>query len=284
MFTLIGNFQTHRPRYHVLGSLIVLLYPVVFIFMIKWALSAEYLHLLLVNSAKLRARQKERLAQRNVVKESHPAEGLPGTELLTHSPATVKGGNLGAGPVHSVQEGTSINIEDNKNTQHSEAQNNNADSFSRINKVSKHKMSNHFDVSVNNPGRPLHDFLLPNHHHKGGVNMTNSIATNNLLPVLGLCAPNANQIESSESNISKLNWRQSRHGTRQEFPFSLAPCTGTSMDAEVRSKETAANTKLSDASTENLQQGFRNSIPDNSLPFIPVCSLNMRVCSFVNCG
>ncbi|KAJ1387321.1 Zinc finger, PHD-type [Sesbania bispinosa] len=212
--------------------------------------------------AKLRARQKERLAQRNAVKESHPAEGLPGTESLMHSPAVAKGGDLGAGPTHSVQEGPSMNLEDSKYTQLSEAQISNTDYLPRIDKLSKQKMSSHFDVCVNNPGRSLPDIFIPNNHNKVGLN-------HNMLPVLGLCAPNANQMESSESNISKLNWRQNRHGARQEFPFSLAPCSGTFVDADVRNKEKAANTKLSDASPENLQQSLKNSIPDNSLPFVP---------------
>ena len=246
---------------------------------IKWALNAEYLHLLLLNSGKLRARQKERLARIKAIKESNPVEGLPGNELLSHSPAITMGGDLGAGPMHSVQEGPSINLQDR---QLSEAKNSNTDSLSRIDKLSKHKMTSHFDASVSNLGRSLPDIFLPS-HPKVGLSMTNSMPTNNLLPVLGLCAPNANQIESSESNISKLNWRH-RHGSRQEFPFSLAPCSGTSMDAEVRSKEVAANTKLADASTENLQPSFKNSIPDNSLPFVPVCSLNTFVDFIFDCS
>lgn len=224
------------------------------------ALKAKY--------ARLRARQKELLARRNQIKESHPAEGLPGNESLMHSPAIAKGEDLGSRPTHSVQEGPSINLKDSKYTRLSEAKNNNTDSLSRIDKLSKHKMSSHFDASVSNPVRSLPDIFLPS-HPKGGLSMTNSMPTNNLLPVLGLCAPNAYQIESSESNISKLNWRQNRHGSRQEFPFSLAPCSGTSMDAEVRGKEVVANTKRADASTENLQSSFKNTIPDNSLPFVP---------------
>lgn len=215
---------------------------------------------------------------------SQPVDGLPVTESLPHSPANAKGGDLGAGPIHPVQEGSSINLEDSKHVQLSEAQNSNTDSFSRIDRLSKHKMSSDIDVSANNLGRSLPDIFLPNHHYKGGLNTMNSIPTNNLLPVLGLCAPNANQIEPSERNVSKLNWRQNRHGARQEFPFSLAPCSGTSMDAEVRSQEAAANTKLSDASTANLQQSSKNSMLDNSLPFVSVCSLNMCVDLIVNCG
>nr|KYP50255.1 Chromodomain-helicase-DNA-binding protein 5 [Cajanus cajan] len=194
--------------------------------------------------AKLRARQKVRIAWRKQIEESHPAEGLP------------------------VQEGPPINLEDSKYTQLSEARNSNTELLSRIDKLSKHKMNSHFDASASNPGRSLPDIFLPS-HPKGGLSMTNSMPTNNLLPVLGLCAPNANQIESSESNISKLNWRQNRHGSRQEFPFSLAPCSGRSLDTEVRGKEVAANAKRTDASTENLQPSFKNSIPDNCLPFVP---------------
>ncbi|KAG4999645.1 hypothetical protein JHK87_020717 [Glycine soja] len=237
------------------------------------ALKAKY--------GKLRARQKERLARIKAIKESNPAEGFPGNELLSHSPAIAKGGDPVAGPMHSDQEGPSINLEDR---QLSEAKNSNTDSFSRINKLSKHKMTSHFDASVSNLGRSLPDIFLPS-HPKVGLSMTNSMPTNNLLPVLGLCAPNANQIESSESNISKLNWRH-RHGSRQEFPFSLAPCSGTSMDAEVRSKEVAANTKLADASTENLQPSFKNSIPDNSLTFVPFppCVQGKESDAFENSG
>ena len=101
---------------------------------IKWALNAEYLHLLLLNSGKLRARQKERLARIKAIKESNPAEGFPGNELLSHSPAIAKGGDPVAGPMHSDQEGPSINLEDR---QLSEAKNSNTDSFSRINKLSE---------------------------------------------------------------------------------------------------------------------------------------------------
>ncbi|KAL9329027.1 hypothetical protein ACSQ67_004030 [Phaseolus vulgaris] len=115
---------------------------------------------------KLRARQKELLARRKAIKEANP-EGLLGNELLSHSSVIAKGGDLGAGPTHSVQELPSINLEDSKYTQLSEAQNGNADSLSRIDKLSKHKMSSHFDASVSNLGRSLPDIFLPS-HPKGG--------------------------------------------------------------------------------------------------------------------
>ncbi|KAE9603296.1 putative DNA helicase chromatin regulator PHD family [Lupinus albus] len=223
------------------------------------ALKAKY--------AKLRARQKERLACRNAVGGSQPADGLPVTESLPHSEANVKGGDLGAGPTHPVQEGPSINLVGSKHTQLSEARNSDTDLFSRTDGLSKQKTSSH--ISVNNPGCSLPDIFLPNHHYKWGMNSMNSMPSNNLSPVLGLCAPNAKQTEPSELSASKLNWRQNRHGARQEFPFSLAPCSGTSMDSEVRSQKAAANTKPSEASTSNLELSSRNSMHDNSFPFAP---------------
>ncbi|MED6192317.1 hypothetical protein PIB30_009127 [Stylosanthes scabra] len=219
--------------------------------------------------AKLRARQKERIARKKAA-ASRPPEEIPGVESLPQLPA--KGGDLGAGAMHPVQEGPSINLPDSKSNQLAEAQvqnSNNTDSISRIDRLSKHKMSNHFDGHVNNPSRTLPDIFVPNHHIKGGLSTSNSMPSNNLLPVLGLCAPNANQMESSESNVSKLNWRQSRQGLRQEFPFNLASCSGTSMDPEVRNQEMPPNTKLPDAAAENVKQSFKNSIPDSNLPFVP---------------
>ncbi|KAF7842962.1 protein CHROMATIN REMODELING 4 [Senna tora] len=221
--------------------------------------------------AKLRARQKERLARRNAIGGSLYAEGFPRTESLPQSTANAESMDLGTLSKHPAGEGPSINLEDNKSLLLSEAQKSGADSISRMGRLSKHRMGNHTNVSsVSNIGHSPPDIFLPNHNYKG-LNITNCMPPNNLLPVLGLCAPNANQRESLESNPSKLNWRQNRRGARQEFPFSLAPSSGTSsMETGVRRQETAANAKLPDALAHILQESFKNSIPDSSLPFVPL--------------
>ncbi|KAK4254663.1 hypothetical protein QN277_010013 [Acacia crassicarpa] len=210
--------------------------------------------------AKLRARQKERLAWRNAVGGSHPAEGLPGIESLLQSSAK-KSPDLGAGPSNLVGDAP-INLEENKSDMLLEAQKSHTDSISRMGRLSKHVMSSHMDASVNNLD---HSSL----HYKG-LNTTNSMPTSNLLPVLGLCAPNANQVKSLESNFPKLNWRQNRRGARQEFPFSLAPSSGTtSLEAEIRSQEGAANARLPDSLVHIMQESFKNRIPEHNLPFVP---------------
>lgn len=211
-----------------------------------------------MNSARLRARQKERIARRKALGESHPAEELPGIEPLLQSSAKMT--DLGIAAKHAAGEGPSINLEDNKSVILPEARKSSPDSIPRMGRLSKHR-------------------FLPNHNYMG-LNTPNPMPTNNFLPVLGLCAPNSNQLEPSESNLSsKLNWRQNRRGARQEFPFSLAPSSGTtSMETEVRRKETAANAKLPDALAHILQESFKNGTPDNSVPFVPVSSLNVCLC------
>ncbi|XP_062012290.1 protein CHROMATIN REMODELING 4 isoform X1 [Rosa rugosa] len=212
------------------------------------ALKAKY--------AKLRARQKERLAQRNEIEEPCPSEGLP-VESHPQCPMnTAEDVDQAAGLVQFLSEKSSvIDLEDNK----LDASKAKTDSPLRLGKLSKHK-SSRLDLSVNPLDYASPDILFPRHQHQG-TNMTHSMPPNNLLPVLGLCAPNASQIESSKKN-SRSNGR--RRGAGPEFPFSLAPHSGTLPETEANGDEA----KLSDASAEASQR-LKSSIPNGGLPFRP---------------
>ena len=230
----------------------------------------NYLLLLLLNSAKLRARQKERLAQRNEIEEPRPSEGLPVESRPQYPMDTAEDdqaiGDQAAGLVQFLSERSSvIDLEDSKY----DAAKAKTDSPLRSGKLSKHK-SSHLDLSVNPLDYASPDLLFPRHQHQG-TSMTHSIPPNNLLPVLGLCAPNANQIESSKKNSrSNGRWR----GAGPEFPFSLAPHSGTLPETEANGDEV----KLSDASTEASHR-LKSSIPNGSLPFRTVPSLlSFSVC------
>uniref|UniRef100_A0A5B7BE01 Protein CHROMATIN REMODELING 4 n=1 Tax=Davidia involucrata TaxID=16924 RepID=A0A5B7BE01_DAVIN len=217
--------------------------------------------------AKLRARQKERLAHRNAIEASGPIESGP--ESLPQLPSSnAKDGVQVAGLVQPVEEKASmIDLEDNRFGQTLEALKSKTDSTSRQGKISKYKLSGHLDLSAKPLGHHSPDIFLPSRHLQG-TSYTNSLPSNNLLPVLGLCAPNANQMESSQRNFSRSYGRQSRHGIRPEFPFHIAPCSGTSNEVDVKSQETASDKfKLPDASAEVSQQWLKNIIPDNYLPF-----------------
>lgn len=147
----------------------------------------------------------------------------------------------------------------------------------RIGRGSRNKISSHFDCPSNPHEHPYPDIFLPSHQLLG-TNCTNSAFTNNLLPVLGLCAPNANQMESSHKKFSRSNGRQSRPGAGPEFPFSLAPQSGT-IETEVNTESTTNRMKLSDASQDVSQQHFKSGITDGRFPLsLVVYPLSFNFC------
>ncbi|KAM1688542.1 hypothetical protein ACFX2K_036399 [Malus domestica] len=205
--------------------------------------------------AKLRARQKERLAQRNAVEEPQPSEGPP--ESLPQGPTnTSKDGDQATELVQFFRERPSvIDLENDK----LDAPKAKTDSPSRLGRLLKHKNS-HLGLSVNSLDYMSPDMFLPSHQVPG----TSLLPSNNLLPVLGLCAPNASQIVSSNKKFSRSNGRQK--GGRPEFPFSLAPQSGTLNETEVNGDDT----KLSDAPAEvSHLKNKLNSIPNGGFPFRP---------------
>ncbi|OMO92368.1 SNF2-related protein [Corchorus olitorius] len=225
------------------------------------ALKAKY--------TKLRARQKERLARRNTVEEFRPSEGYAGLESVHQGPST--NDRDGDRVNHSVKQSDKekcavIDLEDIKLAQSSDEPKSKADSILRLGRLSKHK-SGQLDLSVNPRHQSSPDTILPNNNHQG-TSISNSLPTNNLLPVLGLCAPNANQLDSYHKSFSRSNGRQSRPGSGPEFPFSLGPSTGHSTEKEAKSQEpTLDKFKFQDASLEVLQQRLKNSSQDSWLPF-----------------
>ncbi|XP_057970460.1 protein CHROMATIN REMODELING 4 isoform X3 [Malania oleifera] len=216
--------------------------------------------------AKLRARQKQRLAQRNTIEVSHPMEGLAGPESLSQFPsANANDGDQGIRPVQSVREKVLvIDLEGTKSIQPMDAPKNKTDSALRLSRLSKHKLSDRLDLSVKPLGHSPDNFLSQD---CPGPSFTNSLPANNLLPVLGLCAPNANQPESSQRNLSKLHSRQHKVGSGPEFPFRLAPSFGISAEMDMKGQEPASDKVQLPAASEILQQRLKNSIPDNCFPF-----------------
>ncbi|KAJ8758798.1 hypothetical protein K2173_000519 [Erythroxylum novogranatense] len=237
------------------------------------ALKAKY--------AKLRARQKERLAHRNLVEESNPGEELPVSETLPQcSPEDDKHGDQPTeSSVQISRKSLVIYLDDNKFTQASDAKSK-TDSSLRPGRLSKHKLNSHLDLAINSLGHPSPHVNFPGHQTQGS-GYTNSLPASNLLPVLGLCAPNANHLQHSHRNFSRPSGRQIKPGMGQEFPFSLPPCPGTSTAMDLRRQEINLDKqRLQDASIEVLQQRLKNSLSDALLPFSPCPPLaQQRKCS-----
>ncbi|XP_038712206.1 protein CHROMATIN REMODELING 4-like isoform X2 [Tripterygium wilfordii] len=213
--------------------------------------------------SKLRARQKERLARRNTIDNTGPES------LFEYPSSNGKDGDLAAESVEQDREKASgIDMERDKSKQPLDTLNIKDDSTFRLGKLSKSKMGNHLDLPVNSLGHMSPDIVLPSYHHQARV-YAHSLPPNNLLPVLGLCAPNAPQLESSHRNFLRMNGRQNRPATGPEFPFSLAPCGGSSFEPDVKKNDAALDKlKLQDSSAEVLQR-LRSSFTDSWHPHCP---------------
>ncbi|GMJ00626.1 chromatin remodeling 4, PICKLE RELATED 1 [Hibiscus trionum] len=227
------------------------------------ALKAKY--------TKLRARQKERLARRNAIEEARPGEGFPGLELVAQCPSMNErdGDHVNkSDQLPDKEKCLVIDLEDDRLGQSSDERKRTDDSILRLGRVSKHKRSGQLDLSVNHLHQSSPDIILPSNNHKG-IGYNNSLPTNNLLPVLGLCAPNASQLDSFHKSFLRSNGRQSRAGAGPEFPFNLAPTTGPSTEKEANGQEaTLDKFKLQDASSEVLQR-LKIGSQDSWLPFNP---------------
>ncbi|KAM6551425.1 hypothetical protein CsatB_001233 [Cannabis sativa] len=200
--------------------------------------------------AKLRARQKERLAKRNAVEESNPIDRSPHEPAPQFPSINAFDGAQASGLVQSsVEKPLIIDLEDKK----FDAPMSKSGSPLRLGRLSKSKISGHADRCINLLDHPSPDIFLPS-HQLPATNYTNSTFNSNLLPVLGLCAPNANQMESSHKNFSRSNGKQNRSGIRPEFPFSLPPHSGTLTETEVN------------ASQDVSQQHLKSGIPDGRFP------------------
>ncbi|XP_074326394.1 protein CHROMATIN REMODELING 4-like isoform X2 [Apium graveolens] len=220
--------------------------------------------------AKLRARQKERLVQRHAMNASDPIMELNRFETcLVPSSSALGKEQMTNLDQHRGDDISLIDSEGNKQ-QYLEALKTKPDLKQRLSKLSKCKMRSHVDFPVKAGEHPPD--IGPLGHHLQGTSNTKSLSNNILLPVLGLCAPNANQMELSERNIYKSHSKQSRQGSKAEFPFDLTPSRETLNETDGKSLEHAQEKgKFPSTSLEAVQRGWKMSRPDtymqHALPF-----------------
>lgn len=232
-----------------------------------------------LNSAKLRARQKGRLAQRNVSDMCHLNEGV-----CIPEPVPPKNENDRDQAMEFVCRGQQIprvtDVESNF-TQPLDAPKNMADSTLRLGRLSNHKMSSHQDVSVNSHGQPLPDVVFQNHPGAGSDH--NLQPSNSILPVLGVRAPSYNQLESSHRKLSRSIGQQSKLGFGSEFPFSLPPCSVISTEKDLSNCEISPEKlKFQDLPTETFQQHLKVALSDFWLPFSSVLAIYLDFHSFLS--
>ncbi|XP_058072116.1 protein CHROMATIN REMODELING 4 isoform X2 [Magnolia sinica] len=242
------------------------------------ALKAKY--------AKLRARQKERIAQRHIAEGPHFIEH----QLEPKLPPQFSPMPTGEGesqhmikPIEPIEtlrdQAPVIDLEENKLNQSSAAPKKRSDSIMRLGRFSKHGyksfQNSNLDLSVRLPGSLTPDMFLPSSQFQTSSYGDLASTSNNLLPVLGLCAPNASQVDSKPRNFrSYLNLPRSNCGQSKtdvgvpEFPLRLAPGAATLTDEHLKAPETTADTSmLPDTSLGALHHRLKSTIQDSSFPF-----------------
>ncbi|KAJ8545179.1 hypothetical protein K7X08_017762 [Anisodus acutangulus] len=223
------------------------------------ALKAKY--------AKLRSRQKERLARRNAIEASGSVEGQAGQESLCNLlPPQVHDANPMNVPSQFREEKrVAMNLDNNSCLiKSSEAKKNLRDATLRLGKL-KDKLDD--SIYLPSVGHPLPD-IPQSSNHAQDMSYINSAANKHLLPVLGLCAPN-HQVEAPQRNFSKSNNRQHMQGLGLEFP-TIAPPPDLSTEMVAKGQESfPRRIRFPDLPLDPSEQPPKNSLPNSYLPFNP---------------
>ncbi|CAI9782237.1 unnamed protein product [Fraxinus pennsylvanica] len=222
------------------------------------ALKAKY--------AKLRARQKERLTKRKATVSSTPINGLFRLESLPQlPPLRAKEGNQMTISTRPVEENATTTNLENKSHSQTVGSNSKTDSTMMLGKISEHKSTIDLELMSNR-----FPDISPSNDHLKGTSSMNSMY--NLLPVLGLCAPNApnaNQLEPLHRKFSRPNKRQYKQGLGLEFPLP-ATCSSMLNDMTAKGNEAVSGRfKFPDISSGSSLSQHKSDIPDNYLPLNP---------------
>ncbi|KNA15017.1 hypothetical protein SOVF_102070 [Spinacia oleracea] len=212
--------------------------------------------------ARLRARQKNRLAQRKALEELSFVGGPPKSELHSECPPynleEKEGASRSVKPYG--EEATSFDLENTKSSE-LEVRNSCTGTSQKAGKLLKLKIDDYHNSSVKIHGNTSLNVVSG---QSMGANLSNSAAA-----VLGLCAPNACQPESTYRNISRL--RENRQGYQSDFLSSKSACSGTFIKKDGMGLETATGKlKLPEASSEFTPHYLKNRFHDNYFP-LPMC-------------
>ncbi|KAL8507411.1 hypothetical protein ACS0TY_018096 [Phlomoides rotata] len=178
---------------------------------------------------RLRARQKERLAKRNATGSS---------------PSVQEEYQMAIPTQRTEEKSLGVDIEDFNRSQ-TAGPSNRADSTLKLGRISKQKSPFNLDLPVVSTGRHL-----PEDQFLG----------NNLLPIIGLCAPNApNKMELQHRRLPRLYQRQFKQGLGQNFTLPEITNKGYEM----------APYMLPDFSAGPSQMNTKGDVPDKYLPYNP---------------
>lgn len=211
---------------------------------------------------KLRARQKDRLARRNLPESSTPVQRPDGLlSVPQFTPFNVHEDNRRA-----EEKPTVVDVDDNDHNKKI-GPNSMTDSTLKLGRISKQKSTLHMDLPAMSSGRHLSELSWDYDQ----MQSTSSIdaVRNNLLPVIGLCAPNApNRMEMLHRKVPRP-YRQFKQGLGLDFPLpGSGSASGPSNEISGKGNETAQH-MLPDLLPGASQVPSKSDVPNKYLPFTP---------------
>lgn len=201
---------------------------------------------------KLRARQKERIAQRHTIK-NYADNKLEDFIKLYDSSVN----EYGANPLTIVEDPDAAQPSGAKRL---------SDSTTELRHSSK-KAKRYTEISREHHAK-LSTNATPSKHQSKGSDVLNPGTPHNLLPVLGLCAPNADQVNSYKNSICAPSMKEQKRASGEVGNKSLSPAPDHSSEHK-NDGQSAPSKPMFYGSSETLQR-LNNIIPDSYFPFNPI--------------
>ncbi|KAH6763638.1 hypothetical protein C2S51_014887 [Perilla frutescens var. frutescens] len=210
---------------------------------------------------KLRARQKDRLARRNVPESSTPVQRPDGLVSIPQFPPF----NVHEDNRRAEEKPTVVDVEDNDHNRL--GPNSMTDSTLKLGRLSKQKSNFHMDLPAMSTGRHLSELSLDYDQLQGTSSM--DAVRNNLLPVIGLCAPNApNKMDMLQRKVPRP-YRQFKQGLGLDFPLpGSGSASGPSNEISNKGNETSQY-MLPDLLPGTSQMPSKSDVPNKYPPFTP---------------
>lgn len=202
---------------------------------------------------KLRARQKERIAQRHVIK-NYADDKLEDFIKLYDSSID----EYGVNPLRIVEDPDSAQPSGAKRF---------SDSTAEMRHSSK-KAKRYPEIS-----RELHAKLAANanssKHPSKATDVLNPAIPHHLLPVLGLCAPNADQINSYKNSNCGPSMKEQKRASGEVANKPLSPSAADHSSEHKNDGQSGPSKTTYPGSSETLRR-LNNIIPDSYFPFHPI--------------
>ncbi|KAL0916866.1 hypothetical protein M5K25_014413 [Dendrobium thyrsiflorum] len=228
--------------------------------------------------AKLRARQKERLAERHItgVLSSVERPELSMQSLLPSVKGMRNGDTNNDHKEDACKLDLSVKPEETKSSLPFDSRFNSNSMVKNLRTMRnghKRDHGSYLDLSVSTTEN-LSAVISPSKHFQK-TSLATSVSSSNLLPVLGLCAPNASLRHSTARSFrTPVSKQTSHHGKRRSVALGLPEFLSVPADVSAGPFTNTSGTEaLSDPLTmpdkprEVLNHRLKNIIPDNYFPF-----------------